>query len=911
METLPPRLRGPRRGVLQLSFAPFGIATESASGSAASSKNSSRDDGCSLSVRFSWWGSDMPNILPLTSDPASPTSFQTCLCASRDVLDRYMSDSPELHISLVKDTNPSKALWSGSLALYDVWSCARDGTPQWKKVEMIEQTEGGGDGAGVRKGILPCCMVATFSEGTEKDDIDAKEDTMAQNDKDTDVGGQAEGCNRQIPLKLGEGNSEKSGRPEMGTVDGLGNAGTKSIEKERNDDGGDVFDSIKDESSDIVFEHQSSSSSTHQEQDKKDSPYKLEVNIESAFHLPSDDKDSGHRSRSNKGADGGSYVAFASIMMQRYREGRQYTHPATVVNVPGVGGRTAVWRSHLSLSVHDLDAFVTKESFAHHIADALVTLDNKYDCQLCESDSSVQHGPLLVVNVWRYGGGVEDKNSIGRLASLSLEERRRAAVKWTPFDTLIGSAAIDIRRYLCREIVSKASPRSGSNEQGTDILENHRNPRRDRKTDQISDYNMLLEGLFPLVDAKYQVKGTIKLSAKPNDALRDVLMQLRNGTCKKAADPENDANSYSIKITDDLAHFGSDNTAKSRKEPEISINSSHSDNEKRENQIAISEGNAVDPPKNVCRVATDGMASMKLPAFNNIAKNKYGTNEGESGKKSPVKYAWSGSDSDEDCLGAVGICFEGAVSCSDEELLQTGDTQGNVEKTSNALIAEDWMFDIGKTEYSNQDEIQFDTKTGLDKTYSSNTKENRDIVFKNRLPKAYADTTAVTNKVILDNSNIRDNNEAKTLSVSRGEDAILKNYPVDFDQDKRPENAMESVELKNEDGILDPDWRFVLHNPQDRKHQNIMEPGVSGSCLRQYSPMVQHDKQSGITAANHHTDNMDPKRSDEDTLSVEDQDRSPNSDKDTPSTREDNNKSKTSRGKRLFPTITQILRNRA
>jgi hypothetical protein len=107
-------------------------------------------------------------------------------------------------------------------------------------------------------------------------------------------------------------------------------------------------------------------------------------------------------------------------------------------------------------------------------------------------------------------------------------------------------------------------------------------------------------------------------------------------------------------------------------------------------------------------------------------------------KDQAVRYAWSGSDSDDDDgIDAVGIAFQGAVSCSDDEEAVT-EEKGTFKPTGR-LINEDWLYDISKTNI-NVDEVTLMTTNEAGVAVSNSSMEEnkkasaqRPIVFKNTL----------------------------------------------------------------------------------------------------------------------------------------------------------------------------------
>jgi hypothetical protein len=123
--------------------------------------------------------------------------------------------------------------------------------------------------------------------------------------------------------------------------------------------------------------------------------------------------------------------------------------------------------------------------------------------------------------------------------------------------------------------------------------------------------------------------------------------------------------------------------------------------------------------------------------FANLASPQRG--DKRHAKDQAVRYAWSGSDSDDDEYGmdAVGIAFQGAVSCSDGE--EAVDEEGSTFKPTGRLINEDWFYDISKTNI-NVDEITLMTTNEADVAVGNSSMEEnnkaiaqRPIVFKNTL----------------------------------------------------------------------------------------------------------------------------------------------------------------------------------
>lgn len=100
-------------------------------------------------------------------------------------------------------------------------------------------------------------------------------------------------------------------------------------------------------------------------------------------------------------------------------------------------------------------------------------------------------------------------------------------------------------------------------------------------------------------------------------------------------------------------------------------------------------------------------------------------------KEEVVRYAWSGSDSDDDGLDAVGIAFQGAVSCSDEEPVE----DANTFQPTGRLITEDWLYDISKSSIKADDlqNIAGNKETLATGKESCKATVRRPVIFKNTL----------------------------------------------------------------------------------------------------------------------------------------------------------------------------------
>ena len=949
MQSLPPKLRGAPRGLIQLSFAPLAIATETTEKLLPPHER--------FLLRFRWWGAEADYEVLLPSDPTSPVSIQARLCAPFGALDRYFADSDQLEIFLfAENKGEKKAIGKGAIRIHDAWkAAAQDGSIEWRTALIaLEGTNGS-------CATLPWCLAVvtgapapggaampTAEAPSPSDEAERRVRRALEGYEDatersslTKEGERSQGAPVVGVAGLAQGNPSAVaavafGSPTMmtGTLERIDQGvlpGERTTTSDHRPPSHDT-PSCERESVDAQNNKQSCQQGRDGTEDEEgavlgrgDRGYRLHVRIESAFQLPSSSEilSQGHAMHKKTATHEDRYMAFASVMMQRCRDERTFTHPATVVNVPGIGGRTAVWNSEISVPVHNVAAFFDTDDFAHHF---LETMSNDPGKEASDAAADPRcHGPLLVVHVWRHGG--LEKDHVLRLATMSLAERQRAPAQWSPQDVLIGSAAIDLRRRLFDVVASDAL--SSVRDEVNDVSPSKFN--RDA-------VKLRLQGRFPLVDAKHQVKGTLKLAVVPNDALQEVLRKMRSSRIQRSPSSEKDRMDHTKESTTAAPREGQE---EAKIEREAESNGGGDGGASATDAADGSSSPHAGAPQSIADASNapeakalldDGVNLLPTMPRTSVADRKRSERGGVQSKE---RYAWSGSDSDDDAvIDVVGVCFEGAVSCSDEEealgdssghrpeaAIEKNHVRGGVDTDSAAaklLVTEDWMFDIGKPNHSK--DVQGSTSRNQPSVAQPTTpndasdaagSERRKVAFKNKLPCAYVEPSEPT-CTCPDEAAGNTQPRAPCIDQDRDLDSffLVDRSPAEETRERDPGSSL--------DAKVPSGWRFHLGKTSisdekatatDRMSQCEGDAPSSSRCddvdrgLAQFAPMR--------LCSNPNTQDesfMDNRKSNiEDPHLTVDQDR-PRSTISN-STRAPDDASDRGR-RRLMPTLSQILRNR-
>ncbi|KAL4537245.1 hypothetical protein Ndes2526B_g04849 [Nannochloris sp. 'desiccata'] len=213
------------------------------------------------------------------------------------------------------------------------------------------------------------------------------------------------------------------------------------------------------------------------------------VRVDSAFELlPPSQK---HANSMPASAQSKNSLVYASLVWQRDRSQRVHTHLTGSQEVPLAletsaptaqneqhQRHAAVWKSELELKVN-IEPFV---------AAATEFSGNK------NNSTGLLDGPLLLINVWR-SGMMPNSDPVAMLEQLHLASasstKKEAAVS-TPFDQLIGCAAVDLSSFVHQKEPTKRQ----------------------------------IEGRFPLISAQHQVQGVVKACVIPNSPLAAALDDL-------------------------------------------------------------------------------------------------------------------------------------------------------------------------------------------------------------------------------------------------------------------------------------------------------------------------------------------------------------------------------------------------
>lgn len=286
------------------------------------------------------------------------------------------------------------------------------------------------------------------------------------------------------------------------------------------------------------------------------------VTIESAFQLPDQT------------------LVYVSAAWQGDRSRKAFT-PMTAVHDVLSLGLTAVWHYTVEVGI----------PFQEFEKAAMVLASSKPGTCSSSPTLGIMDGPLVLLHLWRWGGG--------NIVDIGGPADALPTTEPTPFDTLIGCAALDLSHLV--------------------------------------EYPFL-HSRFPIVSARHEVCGAVKARVEPSEDLAAAL----NALCP------------------------------SRRLDDVS---------------------ALPPVLKMGEVAPVGPTSG-LPAQEKASHEEEFHRETQKPFEGTVqRYAWSGSDSDDgDAACLVGVAFQGAVSCSDDDF----DCQQAVpaSRKAPALIMEDWLFDI-------------------------------------------------------------------------------------------------------------------------------------------------------------------------------------------------------------------------
>jgi hypothetical protein len=258
------------------------------------------------------------------------------------------------------------------------------------------------------------------------------------------------------------------------------------------------------------------------------------------------------------------------------------------------------------------------------------------------------------------------------------------------------------------------------------------------------------------------------------------------------------------------------------------------------------------------------------------------------------EYAWSGSDSDDDGdgMGMVGVCFDGAVSCSDGEEDQQGDgdssviggdfsihgnrdeimeIEGDRKKASgiSGLITHDWMFDISKNVQGHQEKVQEEEEKEDGKSGSGfyfcqqeqveeeedeeakmvvSKEKKKPVVFKNKLLPGVVVSPRKVTPYVWNASEFA--NGGRRVSGDGGnsptyQDAALPILPPP-QQQQQPSLPPQTRHIAHHHPGLHSDWLFGIQQQQQQKQQQPQSqngrqspPEVSAN---QFAPMARPPK---------------------------------------------------------------------
>ena len=361
----------------------------------------------------------------------------------------------------------------------------------------------------------------------------------------------------------------------------------------------------------------------------------VQVRIDSAMQLPpppdapGPSSSSENSSSSSKRFESSCFV-YASAVWQRDRSQKVNTQLAAAQDVAAAGGYAAVWRSEVEVQV-DPEAFKSAAT-----GDLQGVLD----------------GPLLLINVWRSGAPTPDPGTL--LEELALSSCDKQPAVTTPFDRLIGCAAIDLGVLL----------REGQ-----------------------------AEDRYPLVNAQHQVQGVIKACVTPNMHLAQVLNTIIRCDIYNSTAPDTELMTLHVETprkggmnngggagAGGAVGIPTLDAAMNGDAASLTVGGQYG------NMGTESMNNNDDPP-----ITSGGVSAGESSAF---PGQKFQFNARLAEKQ---QYAWSGSDSsDDDALGMLGVSFEGAVSCSDDETEIRAARERARNGRAPLIINQDWMFDICK-----------------------------------------------------------------------------------------------------------------------------------------------------------------------------------------------------------------------
>lgn len=367
------------------------------------------------------------------------------------------------------------------------------------------------------------------------------------------------------------------------------------------------------------------------------------------------------------------YCSISSRPMQSLATPKTTTHLAAVHEVPPLG-HSVVWNAQFDIPLSDTDFhfsdFEMENAFQVHQR----PLRPKEISPPNDTLHAKEHSLLLSLNVWRSRGPHKDPADL--LAAMASNSHRESAVA-SPRDVLIGSCVVDAMPFL-----SDAVLRHGSGDNG------HGKEKRRVHTTTVEDK-------FELVNAAHERQGVIKVCIEPNHELLAWLVSKRIGCASGShicsSDDTGDDGDDAVDPCIDAVSHGPLTTATTMDVPLASYDGTVNGN----------------PPPGPAAVLPC-ISAPRVPAHDTTGHTVRDT------KEKKVQYAWSGSDSDDDLDGMamVGMAFEGAVSCSDDEYTESFQspplsTHGDARETTRAegketqrnqrqLIDDDWLFDISR-----------------------------------------------------------------------------------------------------------------------------------------------------------------------------------------------------------------------
>lgn len=472
------------------------------------------------------------------------------------------------------------------------------------------------------------------------------------------------------------------------------------------------------------------------------------VRIDSALQLPAPPNIPSDENGSPTNRFHSSSFVYVSAVWQRDRSRRVNTHLAAAQSVPAAGGHAAVWRSEVEVQV-DAAAFQSAASG---------TLPGVLD------------GPLLLLNVWRSGAPTPDPGTL--LEELALSSSNKRAAVATPFDRLIGCAAVDLGVLL----------REGQ-----------------------------AEDRYPLVNAQHQIQGVIKACVTPNMHLAEVL----NEIIRSEIYENTGTLSSGVVAAGEAATSGADEGGAKK----LTSTSLYDVRGMGSPQISAPPGSGNSAP-------SDTLLAAKQ------------------------QYAWSGSDSDgEDALGMVGVSFEGAVSCSEDEMEE--EKERVQAPRAPQLITQDWMFDIcrgiGEQKSSKAEEDRGAASANAHATVSGGTAtkpqrgpseasdgdKSKGIVFKNRLLPGVVmvgpDGIALEPTIAISNHSGGGGGDEHTRQAAAP--AALSGPSMASSNAVRPIDTIHH-------SSLDGDWLFGFRKQTRQQQQPVPRPLPAGLISSQFAPMA-------------------------------------------------------------------------